>query len=314
MIVSVTERSVFRRCRRRWDYSSTNRRGLVRVGPTAKALELGSLIHKALGEWSLHEELDPVELFMTFATQRMDEIDSAYRLTVGAAPSTEEFGPLLDIITLGRAMVSNYKKFYGSPLPPNMRFASIEQQVEVPIPGTNGEHVLKASFDGLLQDDKNRLFVLERKTFSRRPALDSLHRNDQFTAYTWAARELGIGPVHGVAYDGLLKKAKLPRNSTDPADLFLRTTIRKPPEELEVFEQNLIGEVRDMANPDLVLYPNVPWKGCDDCSFGDLCTAQSRGEPIDDLIRLLYTKRQADNAGYVSASVGGIRTYGDYDE
>lgn len=346
MYVSVTERQTFMRCRRKWDYGSNNRQGLVRLGASAPPLELGSLIHKTLAKWLIDPKLESSELyegklsevFRLFAAERLDVLQKQYKEVIGAEISDEELAPLLDSVDLGEAMMHNYQQYYKRPLSENMKFASAEQEVQVPIPGATSscpdcintwcqwcagkgvldggipctdcgrrfecktcdstgriQHYLRATFDGLIQDAQGNLYVLEHKTYGRRPRIESLHTNDQFTGYVWAANQLGIGRVIGVAYDGMWKRPSAPRrNSTE--DLFLRTTIRKPDEELEEWGRNLVYQTLEMSNPNTPIYPNRRWEGCNDCGYQAVCTAQSRGEPVDELIRLTYTTRSATEA------------------
>lgn len=301
MYISVTERQTYMRCRRKWDYGSANRRGLVRLGASAPPLELGGLIHKTLAQWLIDPDLEsnPAferslgNVFMTFAAARLEELKRQYKQVVGAEISDDELDPLYDSILLGKAMMENYQAYYKQPLSDNMKFAAAEQEVQVPIPGT--EHYLRATFDGLIQDERGYLYVLEHKTYGRRPRIENLHTNDQFTGYTWAANQLNVGPVVGVAYDGMWKRATVPKRN-EREDLFLRTTIRKPQEELDEWGRHLTEQALEMSDPNIPIYPNRRWEGCSDCGYQTICTAQSRGEPVEDLIKLTYTTRELTQA------------------
>jgi hypothetical protein len=123
-----------------------------------------------------------------------------YVNATGQQPTSEEMDPLLDAIVMGAAMADNYQTYYAHPLPPHLKFCKPEQEILIPIPGT--EHYLKARLDALAQDRRDNLYVVERKTYSNRPDLNLLQVSDQFIGYIWCAQQLDVGPVIGLAYDG----------------------------------------------------------------------------------------------------------------
>lgn len=326
---SVTDRQTFKRCRLKWDFSSNARQNLTKIGPGHTALELGGLIHRALAGWLLEPDKDLKIIFLEETNKRIDEIKKAYIKTVGVEISEEELGTVYDFVQLGSAMCDNYQKIYGSPLPSNMKFAAAEQEITVPVPGTehacecmkeftplrignryahfpneNCEkcsgtgilyHYLSATLDGLLQDENDLLYVLERKTYDQRPKKLDLDMADQFTGYAWVASQLKIGTVAGIAYDGMWKREKPPRATKGKQltveDLFIRTVIKKTPEQITIWGERLAQEINEMANnPEI--YPTVPWNGCWDCSFIDPCVMLSRGEDPSGLLKLQYTQRE----------------------
>src|SRR5689334_11671390 len=109
---SITDRQTYKRCRRKWNYSSNARMNLERVGSGAEALELGGLVHRALAQWVLEPQVDLPVLFMKHAADRMVEISKKYEANVGAKISDEELAPLLDVVQLGEAMMKNYQAKY----------------------------------------------------------------------------------------------------------------------------------------------------------------------------------------------------------
>lgn len=325
MITSISDIQTYLRCRRQWDYSSSNRRNLTRGGMKAPELELGTLIHAALADWTLDPNNDPVKLFLTHSAKRLGEIQNQYLELVGTHIGEIELAPFYESIDLGRHMIANYKEHYKSPLPDNFNFAFPEQEVIVDIPGTehactnclypedpfntvkfanpscqecfgSGKalHRIRAILDGLLRSKRGTYVVLERKTFDPRfaPTEDSLQTNFQFKGYTWIVREMGMTPVAGVAYDGL-RKQKAPGKTgkaTKLADLFVRTMVSFTDTELDLFQVDLANIVNEMAN-DPIIYPHRPWDGCRRCAFDGLCQSQSRGEDFEHLIRLNFEQR-----------------------
>lgn len=227
MIVSVTERQVFKRCRRRWDYASFSRQSLSPV-VNAPALDLGTLIHSTLADWTQDPQLNPNEIYTAHSTTLLGEIIQSYTERVGCKPSTSELQKTLEAVSLGYSMIENYMEYWRTPLPPGFTLVENEQTLTVPIPNTlhctcvlatckcthycideclciptflgsndplaticscMSSHHLEATFDGIMADEHGQLFIIERKTFSRHPSIDELDRNDQFLAYMWALQQ-----------------------------------------------------------------------------------------------------------------------------
>lgn len=343
--VSVTELQSWRRCRRKWGYSSKNGQNLTGIGSGPEQLELGSLIHRALADWIADEDselrdnpLRLATLFVINAAQRQQEVTAAYMMATGSKITPPFLATLHNVVELGAAMMQNYQDFHKTPYPKNMRFAMPEQEVLIPVPGTEHQcvscynamvkdeittvihsmkrgpivlrtgckecggtgtafHYLSATLDGLLQDDKEWLYVLEHKTYENRPSPMSLYMNDQFTGYCWVVRQLKIGKVAGVAYDGMWKRPVPPKymqKEKRPGvldDLFIRKTITKSDMELDQWGENLTHQILEIAsNPPL--YPNVPWQGCSDCSFQEICYATMLGEEPSHLLKRNYITRE----------------------
>lgn len=316
---SVTEIQNYKRCRRRWNYSSNLRMNLTGNGFGRDALELGSLIHNSLAAWMLNPDLKLKSIFEYMSNERISKVVTDYKERVGADISEEELQPIYDIVVLGSAMCENYQQRWGTPIDPQFTFAAAEQEIAIPVPGTehqcpsclgtgfttmfaqcencSGEgtarHQLTATLDGLLQHKNGLLFVLERKTYhpSFAPSMQSLMMADQFTGYCWVVDQLQIGRVGGIAYDGLKKLSK-PARGKSIEDLFIRTIVPKSKSEIDEWGRWLALTLNEMAN-DPPLYPTIPWDGCSkDCSYMDLCQAQLRGESIDLIIKQKYTQRQ----------------------
>ena len=311
MIVTTTERAEFKRCRRRWYFGSPNCMKLTRITPSP-ALALGTLIHNTLAEWLVNPEINTGEQFMKFAVESVDKAREIYKNQVGCLPSNEELAGLLDSVELGKAMVENYQAFWGSPLPKGFDIIAPEQKVEIPIPGT--VHFLESKLDGVVSSPKGNLFVLEHKTYGNRPKLETLQSNDQFLAYVWALTKLDLGNVSGLAYDGMWKRAVPPRGSKIE-DLFTRSFIIRPQNELDEFALFLAAEVTEMDNvknwaeqdvtigeaetplDSSILYINRRWEGCFDCSYEPLCTAKSKGEDMEHIMKSMFTVKPDEPTG-----------------
>ena len=276
MIIRVSERGTFKRCRRRWDYSSPNRQNLT-TASSPVYLTFGTLIHSTLEAWAGKPEANVEELYLFEARKQVDEMKTRYRQVVGTEPSEDEVGVLYDAIDMGRSMVSAYASRWGSSIPDEYNIVQLEQTFLIDVPGT--PHQLQGTLDGLLQNKKTgEIVILERKTYGSRPRLDSLDHNDQFLAYMWAVQQLTGQPCGGILYDGLWKRKLEGKRTLE--DMTMRTLLKRSQAEIEEFGRLLVREVNDMAN-DPQIYLNRRWEGCYDCSFVKLCNAESKGEDIE---------------------------------
>ena len=321
--ISVTERGLFKRCRRRWDLSSFNRQSLSPI-INAAALDLGTLIHSTLEKWTEDPALDPLEVYNFIAEELKTKIILDYNERIGCLPSTDELSGTFNAIAMGRVMIANYKAHWRTPLPAGYTLIQNEQTLTIPIPNTehckfNGDnecdmcacnecsdsweqyykctdvidftpssfayrcpccvepHYLEATFDGIMADELGQLFIIERKTYNRKPSEDDLDENDQFLAYMWALQTaMPDASIRGVSYDGLWKRDHIP-SGKQLSDMFLRKILMRNRQELDEFGSFLDLEVMDMTDPNVRIYKNVPAVGgCWDCNFRPLCKSMSR--------------------------------------
>lgn len=300
--VSVTERQNFRRCKRMWRYSSFSQMSLTRL-VTKKALSLGTLVHNALADWLVNPQENLVSLYMKHALVELDRIKEVYRTQVGSEISDSELESFFDAASLGRDMMENYQNFWKKPLPDGFEIVAPEQKVNVEVSRDEDDEpiIFEGKFDGLIQNEKGHIYILEHKTYGQRPRIESLNTNDQFLSYIWLAQRLDIGRIGGIAYDGMWKRNNPPRGSTIK-DLFMRTELQRNRAELREFELNLLYEIQDMKNLAAQItngnvnaaYPNHPWQGCWDCQFVPLCNAESQDEDTDFIKNNLYSLRAKD--------------------
>lgn len=303
---SVTDRATFKTCRELWDWTSLSRQGLEGVMPN-RALLLGSLIHYTFADWlSCPNPLDPlyrpaVERFREHFDVAELDIYKRYGAKFNSVMEFQEFEssygePVRD---LGAAMLEQYEDDHHGVglLDLGMKVVAVEQTVTIPVPKTehltpNGWefHYLEGTCDALLADVNGRLFIVDHKTYERKPSAHDLTYNDQFLAYTWMANQLGFGEVAGVIYNGLWKrqwtdlldKSGNPRKKSNREpysreDLYYKTFLPYSKEELDDFGRRLASELLEMGNSP-VIYLNRNWYSCPFCSISDLCVAKTRGE------------------------------------
>lgn len=289
MIVSVTEIGQFLRCRQQWDYSSFNRQSLTPI-MSKQQLALGSAMHKALELWTLNYATNPYTLeewFLQVAAVTYDKVTSDYKAAVGTLPSDDEMQKFFKYIMKGQHIARNYQLRWNTPLPANFRLVQPEQQVIVPIP--NSPHYLSATMDDIIADPQDRLYPVEHKTYSTRPDLNTLSINHQFRCYFWILRQLNIGRVQAIAYDGMSVDEKPTRGNTLDS-LFLRMFIDFSDRELLSLEHELAAVTNDMAN-DPSIYRNFRWEGCWDCQMIKLCLAEYKNESPESTRKQHYKVR-----------------------
>jgi hypothetical protein len=302
-VFTVTERGVFRRCRRQAVLTSKNGQHLGRLFPPLN-LSVGTIVHRAHQLWLENPHKTMYACAMDASIEASKGVRERYLKQVGAYPSDDEMGVTHESIDLALTMCENYELKYGTPLPPDYTLIKAEQKIRVLVPGTkhtcskcmgsgvvfieagvsgyvqcihctNGvaTHQLEGKVDGLIQHSSGRIDVLEHKTYGNRPKQEDLQSNDQFIAYLWLVGQLGFNPHLDscVAYDGMWRRKAVPRGRTFD-DLFARYTLTRSPAELEEFERFLPLELNDMAaqyaQPDDA-YINRQWQGCWDCTFAD---------------------------------------------
>lgn len=310
--VSVTERRTFRTCRQEWEWASLNHEGLEPVMPNRKLL-LGSLIHYTLADWVEDWSLDPVARFVDHWRTAEIDIKGRYLTKFQDTMTDDELAVRygIPVHDLGRAMISNYKDYYKTPLPKGWTILQAEQTVTIDVPGTEHwecrtpeaqcctggyggcrgsgnvdccdmvAHKLEGTFDAIARDPAGSIFIVDHKTFERKPSGFELAEDDQFLAYTWMVSQLGIGKVRGVMYNGLWKRAYPPKGKTID-DLFFRSLIPRD-QELADFGRRLPVEVNEMCN-NPTIYINPAWYSCPSCGFRDMCIAMRRGEDYQDLL------------------------------
>lgn len=281
MNFSVTEIQSYERCRRMATYQSRNGRSLTPIFSPLH-LSVGTIFHRATQLWLEQPEIDLNHHGLTASCEAQEATIANYTKNVGVAPSAMELLTLHESVDMALSMCANYHIKYKLPLPPQYTLVSAEQKIAVPIPGT--PHFLTGRLDALLKHVSGRLDVLERKTYKSRPNVVGLQTNFQFLAYMWLVQQLNLSDkTPCIAYDGAWRRTEPPKGRNFD-DLFLRVTITRSQNELDEFASYLpqiAGEMYHLYTHPETGFPNRQWRGCFDCNYGDLCTAQSRGETLN---------------------------------
>lgn len=332
MIISVTEIETYHRCPRKWCLTSLNTLKLVSKVNINSALDLGTLVHKSLAYWLSNPNDDLEIIFNDLAMKKMWQFLEFYKEVNGFRASSLELDVLTRITQLGMGMMRNYQEHYKHPLPAKYEFVAPEQEIVVEIPGTEhpcrdcnasgthivainnklvkcptcdgtgiAHHYLKVTLDGLVVDIADKLFILEHKTYGKRPDIYHLSRNHQFLGYISALHQIETPDnIGGLLYDGIWKRDELPKGKK-LKDLFLRTVLLRSPAEVEqwwihtartAFEME--AQSRDFHHPSN--YPVIPWNGCDNCGVQSICDSLNKKENVDALIRSNFTQREIEDS------------------
>jgi hypothetical protein len=197
-IISTSERTLFRRCRRKWDWQGPSRQNLIAVAEAASSpLWYGSGFHFALEDYHGRKHWPT-------ATDAFDAYVRAFR------PS--ELPPDIDeLMELGHGMLPYYTDMW---LPVRDEYQTLmvngEPQVEVSVDidisslvadraaerGIVGRYapdmwrrpiIYRVTFDRVVVDSEGRLWIVDYKT-ARQFDVMKLETDSQITTYTWAGR------------------------------------------------------------------------------------------------------------------------------
>ena len=210
---SVTERAVFRDCRRRWLLNVVHR--LDRTGINEN-FWIGELLHDALDAYYRYELQDCGHTARERCPHAAEAMMAMYEAAAARAVEEvmEDLGFLWEyaaeqweeLVTRGRLMLQGYLVYdrqeggLGTVL-------HVEKRWSVPIPGTRGR--LRLRID-LVTDKHGRLRVIDHKNLSGTPSDDLLDIDDQFSGYFWGYHEATGEWADEVVRNVLLKKAPEP--------------------------------------------------------------------------------------------------------
>lgn len=309
--IHTTERATFKRCRRKWDFSSNNRMNLTAKVPSMP-LWLGSCVHESLAAY--YGEGD--DLLETFNNEALATRKETWEYLGHVDP---ELGDKFDENqTLGQDMLEHYAMW--APTVDDFEVISTEVAFSIPVYYSDGTaaFLYEGRFDGLVKTLDGKYWLLEHKTAARMGPWDFLAWDEQITSYIWAAQQIFNVPVVGAIYNVLRKKivtrpkplmrggfskvksadvsyeiymAELMKHDLNPDDYeeyllylqergnpyFFRQYVPRSQMEVDSMVQALLGEFVDMTRPDLYLYP-APNRDCLwMCDFKGPCVAMNDG-------------------------------------
>jgi hypothetical protein len=324
--IHTSDRVLFKRCRRRWDWQSPIRQNLEPKEVTASALWFGTGFHFAMEDYHGYNVFGhPVNALKAY-----------YQCfpTANRPPDADE------LMVIGIAIFNYYVTGW---LPRRKEFKTlvvdgrpqVEVQFEVELPDRNATYA--GTFDRVVVDPHQRLWVVDYKSVARFDTT-KLETDTQISAYAWAASQIYGAPFEGVLYmqfvkaipqppqrlkngefsqtkqqkvtHALYRKALRDAFGTIPSryvdflnylaaqegpegDLFIRRDLVRRNEHVQASEYfKILDEVDDMINPRLRIYTN-PTRDCAwECPFRTPCIALDDGSDWESLIEMGYREKK----------------------
>lgn len=326
--IHVSDRILFKRCRRKWHWGSPLRRNLTTTDVAYGPFWFGTGFHFALEDFHGHA--------------RFGTAADAFRVYCGAFESSELPDDYSELKDLGPTML-DYYQFYW--LPRRSEFQTLfvdgvpQVEVDFSIKLPRRALPLEGTFDRVVVDPYKRLWVEDYKTAARYDST-KLETDPQVTAYSLAASIIYGRAFEGVLYTQFIKtpprapkklvtggfsrnikqtvsyetyKAALvqefggiPKSYVDvlnelklqetaDGDRFIRRDlVRRNWHQQRAELVKILAETRDMLNPRLPLYPN-PSRDCAwDCPFRVPCVLLDAGGDYESVLNLGY-REAGDN-------------------
>lgn len=210
----------------------------------SRPLQFGSMVHEML-ESELNGD-DPFELLEKFQNEQGKLF----------AAEIEEYG---DIIEDCRLIMEAYFDFYRDDKTRPIRYKkqNAEHWLEVPI----GEEMLFVmKIDGFARTPNKLRWILEHKTFSRKPSDDDRWRNLQSAVYIRACQLLGMKPFDGIMWNYVKSKAPKVPQILKNGDLSIRdvdtlpSVVRATMEEYGIEESENTEKLMERAEANLKTY------------------------------------------------------------
>lgn len=325
--VHTSDRTSFKRCRQKWDFSSNLRMNLESKSPITP-LFFGTNVHAALAYYydpdTPRDAVKATAVFVAKTYQYLDQFEN---------PDVEKQQWVADQIVLGGGMLKHYFLNYA-PRHDDFQVVYVEQQMEVPIPGLPGVSYT-FTLDGLVIDKYGRYWILEHKTAAQLfEDQEWLVNDDQCGSYLWALTQLSE-PIYaeGVIYNSLRKKVpqglkrlvnggfsinksqdttfdiaiatlreeygKIPRKYWDfldflkekPENFVQRVHVRRNKKEIQILGESLRHEVLDMIN-NPTIYRSPSRINCSGCQFLVPCIMKWEGSDYEYYLESQYKGRE----------------------
>ncbi len=204
--VSVSEIDSFLRCRRAWDWTSTNRQSLRHKTTPKMFFVVGSAVHAAI-EGQANGQ-DPMGALEAYIREELESRRLAYREAVGSDPWQSEMEDFEASATLAKNLSRQYFNHYGAENPlesHGLKYVATEVPFSIPL---SDDVNFVGTFDGIATDiaTESKFFLVENKTASRKPNMADFWRRNQPIGYAWAFRELTGETPAGILYNGILKR------------------------------------------------------------------------------------------------------------
>lgn len=330
-VVRPEDRLAFRRCRRKWDFRSRERRGVV---PTQRRepLDAGQALREALsvyyhpGMWHWQRAL--VQPLARKAFRR--SLDAQQEEPPGAHAAD-----LTEAVDLGESLLDRY--FAWCPSMDDFEVLHCEAEFDVVVPDPTDPEQGLTTRDGeqavryrgrphlvTLDEDGERWIVEHLVVEDDFTSPHQLRLDDRGLSFCWAWERFYPGmQITGTVYNELRLATPLwPEIPDDLAaleadggadaapdePLFRRTALRRTREEIERAGDRLAREARLMSAMDVFVYPSPSPESCGRCPYRSPCRAMQTGGDVDGILAAEYRDRpssyQPGRIGDVTWSTG----------
>jgi len=197
-IIRTSDRGNFKRCRRRWHWSSHLRQNLTSK-ESASPLWYGSGFHFAMEDFhGLREYSHPVEAFEAYVKATYAQVKGSNRLLPSDWP---------ELVQLGRGMLSYYADTWLVARDPLKTYIhegrpQVEVNALIPLPIKHPDYdqiLYGATLDRVVIDDDGWLWIVDYKT-AKRIQTQFFQTDPQISAYCWLASQLYGKPIRGFIY------------------------------------------------------------------------------------------------------------------
>jgi hypothetical protein len=321
--VHVTERGIFKTCRRQWKYSE-----LWGLKPKLEAFPFlfGTAMHRALeGRYRAIATGSPIDV-----QEQQELIKQVFKEeTKGVKLTFETKQELIELRDLALQMILRYDQHWGGRDYTQDQILAVEEPLRIKVPGTNV--FLCGKQDLVIKNESGMPAPVDHKTFKTLASDQQLYLDDQMTAYQWLLWKHYKTAPGSAIYNQLRKSVpKVPQPLKDGTRLskqnidttwqiykeaikehgfkvkdyhdmekklkgnvfFTRTEAPRTIVELQNFEKMLVAEVREMCSPKTVYYPHQDWDCTWRCDFTALCKCESEGGDVEGLSGSLYTREE----------------------
>lgn len=207
MNISVSEINSYLTCRRAWDLSSANRKSLKHKVTPKMFFVVGNAVHEAIDAQASGD--DPHEFFEEYVSRERADRRAAYEEAVGSIPWQSEMEEFEASVNLARNLVDQYFLQYGSENPLEdlgLKYVATEVPFSIPLDAFESNFFV-GTFDGIATDlaTETKFWLVENKTYDRRPNMADFWRGNQPVGYSWAFRALTGQTPAGMVYNGIAK-------------------------------------------------------------------------------------------------------------
>ncbi len=171
---------------------------------------VGNGVHEAIDAQASGE--DPREFFQAYVSRERDDRVAYYEDAVGSAPWKSEMEEFENSVTLADKLVDQYFLHYGSKNPlaeQGLKYVATEIPFSIPLGEYGGPDVsFVGTFDGIATDlaTESKFWLVENKTYDRKPDLQAAQRGNQYVGYNWAFRALTGHSAAGTLFNGVAKQ------------------------------------------------------------------------------------------------------------